>query len=92
MIPPGLRRAYQEFLEWARVHARVRAPHQTPTMYAQKIGELPEALGPVDQLTALYLRARYANDRLTSEEAQIAQSALVRLQELPVIQSPLTEE
>ncbi len=89
----AVRRAYQEFLEWARVHARVRAPHQTPTMYAQKIGELSEARQePVDQLTALYLRARYADDHLTSEEAQTAQSALVRLQELPVIQSPLTEE
>lgn len=89
----AVRRAYQGFLEWARVRTPGRAPHQTPTMYAQKVGELSEVpQESVDQLTALYLRARYANDRLTSEEAQIAQSALVRLQELPVIQSQLTKE
>lgn len=89
----AVRQAYQEFLEWARVRIRPRAPYQTPTMYAQKIGSLSEAQQePVGRLTALYLRARYAADPLTSDEAQAAQSALVRLQELPVIQSPLSEE
>ncbi len=89
----AVRRSYQGFLEWARVRTHVRAPHQTPTLYAQKISELSQVpQAPVDQLTALYLRARYADDSLTPEEAQIAQAALVRLQELPVIQSPLTEE
>jgi Domain of unknown function (DUF4129) len=46
----------------------------------------------VGRLTALYLRARYGRDEITPDDAQSAQSALVRLQELPVIQSPLTEE
>jgi len=88
-----VRQTYQEFLEWARVRIRARAPYQTPSMYAQRIGSLSEAQQePVGRLTALYLRARYAADQLTPAEAQSAQSALVRLQETPVIQSPLTEE
>jgi Domain of unknown function (DUF4129) len=89
----AVRQAYQEFLEWARVRIRARAPYQTPTMYAQRIGSLSEAQQePVGRLTALYLRARYAADDLTPDEAQTARAALVRLQETPVIQSPLTEK
>jgi hypothetical protein len=89
----AVRRTYQEFLEWARTYLVARAPHQTPSMYAQRLGGLSEAQQePVGRLTALYLRARYAADDLTPDEAQAAQSALVRLQETPVIQSPLTEE
>ena len=89
----AVRKVYQAFLEWARVRSRARAPYQTPSTYAQRISGLSEAQRqPVSELTALYLRARYADDRMTPEEAQAAQSALVRLQETPVIQSPLTEE
>ena len=88
-----VRQAYQEFLEWARSHNLAREPHQTPDQYAQRLDKWSDALGqPVSELTALYLRARYANDDLTSEEAQTAQSALIRLQQTPVIQSPLSEE
>ena len=88
-----MRRTYQEFLEWARVRIRARAPYQTPTLYAQRIGDLSEAQQePVGQLTALYLRARYADDQMTPDDVQAAQSALIRLQETPVIQSPLTAE
>jgi hypothetical protein len=89
----AVRQAYQEFLEWARVHMTARAPHQTPSVYARQLGGLTEAaLEPAEALTALYLRARYAADEMTFDEAQAAQSALVRLQELPVIQSPLAQE
>ena len=89
----AVRRTYQEFLEWARVRIRARAPYQTPTLYAQRIGDLSEAQQePVGQLTALYLRARYADDQMTPDDVQAAQSALIRLQETPVIQSPLTAE
>lgn len=89
----AVRQAYQEFLEWARVRIRARAPHQTPSRYAQILGTLSEAQQePVVRLTTLYLRARYADDDLTPADAQAARSALVRLQESPVIQSPLTEE
>jgi hypothetical protein len=88
-----VRRAYQGFLDWARVRIPERAPSQTPAQYAQQIGRLPETRqAALDGLTALYLRARYADDDLTPDEAQAAQSALIRLQETPVIQSPLTEE
>jgi hypothetical protein len=88
-----VRRAYQEFLEWARVHLQPRAPHQTPLQYAQHIGEQSEARQePVSALTDLYLRARYDTAPLTSDEAQAAHAALIRLQETPVIQSPLSEE
>jgi hypothetical protein len=89
----AVRQAYQEFLEWARVHMTARAPHQTPSVYARQLGGLTEAARePAEALTALYLRARYAADEMTFDEAQAAQSALVRLQELPVIQSPLAQE
>jgi hypothetical protein len=89
----AVRQAYQDFLEWARVRVAARAPHQTPAMYARHIGSLPGVPSePVDTLTTLYLRARYAADEMTSDEAQAAHSALVRLQATPVIQSPLTEE
>jgi hypothetical protein len=88
-----VRRAYQEFLEWARVGMRARAPHQTPLQYAQRIGELSEARQePVGTLTALYLRARYDTAPLTPDEAEAAHAALVRLQATPVIQSPLSED
>jgi hypothetical protein len=88
-----VRRAYQEFLEWARARVPARAPYQTPTMYAQQIGGLSEAQqDSMRGLTALYLRARYANDDLTPDDVLAAQSALARLQETPVIQSPLSEE
>jgi len=89
----AIRRVYQEFLEWTRVRVRPRAPHQTPLAYAEKLGSLsPAQQEPVSALTALYLRARYANDELTPAEAQAAHDALVRLQALPVIQSPLSED
>jgi hypothetical protein len=89
----AVRQAYQEFLEWARVRLQPRLPAQTPTCYAERLGNLSAAhQEPASQLTALYLRARYAADDLTPDEARAAQSALVRLQETPVIQSPLTEE
>ncbi|HSD84996.1 MAG TPA: DUF4129 domain-containing protein [Anaerolineae bacterium] len=88
-----VRRAYQEFLEWARLRLHTRSPSQTPNRYAQYIDGLYEAQHEaVDHLTALYLRARYADEELTPEDAQTAHAALVRLQEAPVIQSPLTEE
>ena len=77
-----VRKVYQAFLEWARVRIRARAPYQTPSTYAQRISGPSEAQQqPVSELTTLYLRARYADDRMTPEEAQAAQSALVRLQE-----------
>lgn len=89
----AVRRAYQEFLEWARVRILPRLPAQTPTCYAERLGNLSAAQQePVHQLTALYLRARYANEPLTSDDVQAARSALARLQETPVIQSPPTEE
>ena len=52
----SVRRAYQEFLEWARVRMRARAPYQTPTLYAQRFGGLSEAQQePVSQLDGLVL-------------------------------------
>jgi len=88
-----VRQAYQEFLEWARLRNHARVPYQTPDRYAQRLSSWSEELRePVGDLTALYLRARYASDVLTSDEAHRAQAALVRLQETPVIHSPLTEE
>jgi hypothetical protein len=89
----AIRRVYQEFLEWTRVRVRPRAPHQTPLAYAEKLRNLsPAQQEPVGALTALYLRARYANDNLTPNEAQAAREALVRMQAAPVIQSPLSED
>jgi hypothetical protein len=89
----AVRRAYQGFLEWARARVPERAPSQTPTRYARQFGGLPDAeQSAVNGLTTLYLRARYADDDMTSEDMLAAQSALARLQETPVIQSSLSEE
>jgi Domain of unknown function (DUF4129) len=89
----SVRQAYQEFLEWARIRNHAREPYQTPDLYTQRLSSWSAELRqPVSDLTALYLRARYAADELTPDEAQSAQAALVRLQETPVIQSPLNEE
>jgi len=89
----AVRQVYQAFLEWARLKVGTRAPHQTPLAYAEKLGDLsPAQQEPVGALTALYLRARYADDTLTPDEARIAHEALVRLQATLVIQSPLSEE
>ena len=66
---------------------------QTPARYADRLIEAaPAQRQSIETLTSLYLRARYAEDRLTADDAQAAQSALARLREIPVIQSPLTEE
>ena len=88
-----IRRAYQALLMWAVDWAGKRAPSQTPTRYAEWLDhQSPAHQEPIDTLTALYLRARYADGALTSDEAQAAQEALVRLQATPVIQSPLSED
>jgi len=89
----AIRRVYQEFLEWNRIRVRARAPHQTPLAYAEKLRSLSLAQQElVGTLTALYMRARYAADPLTPDDAQAAHEALVRLQALAVIQSPLSED
>jgi hypothetical protein len=87
-----IRRAYQDFLEWARLRVRPRALHQTPNQYAERLIHLsPAQQEPLETLTALYLRARYADDELTPADTQTALAALDRLQQTPVIQSPLSE-
>lgn len=89
----AVRRAYQALLIWAANWAGERAPSQTPTRYAEWLGhQSPTHQEPINALTALYLRARYADGALTPDEAQAAHEALVRLQAIPVIQSPLSEE
>lgn len=87
-----IRQAYQDFLEWGRVRVQPRAPHQTPQQYAKRLNDFsPAQQEPLDALTALYVRARYADDELTVEEAQAALAALDRLHQAPVIQSSLSE-
>ncbi len=88
-----VRRAYQGMLQWAAIRVGERAPHQTPSIYADQIARVvPTRHDELLRLTALYQRARYASEDMTAADAQSAQSALVRLQELPVIQSPVADE
>ncbi len=88
-----VRRTYQAMLRWAADRVGARAPSQSPSAYADRIAQVvPGQRDNLHTLTDLYLRARYAIDPIAPDEAQTAQSALVRLQETPVIQSPLTEE
>ena len=87
-----VRQAYQDFLEWARVRVRPRVPHQTPDQYAARLIKLsPAQQEPLETLTALYLRARYADAEMTPAEAQAALAVLDHLQQTPVIQSPVSE-
>jgi hypothetical protein len=89
----AIRRAYQAMLRWAADRVGARAPHQTPLAYADRIARaVPYQRDDIHTLTTLYLRARYALDPINPDEARTAQSALARLQETPVIQSPLTED
>jgi hypothetical protein len=89
----AVRRAYQAMLQWAIPLVGARAPYQTPSAYADRIAQaVPGQQDNLHTLTALYLRARYALDPIGLDEARTAQSALGRLQETPVIQSPIAEE
>jgi hypothetical protein len=86
----AVRRAYQTMLQWAIPLVGARAPYQTPSAYADRIAQaVPGQQDNLHTLTALYLRARYALDPIGLDEARTAQSALGRLQETPVIQSPI---
>ncbi len=83
-----VRRAYQQFLEWAKVRVSERAPHQTPLAYADFLANrLPEQREAIIMLTNLYIQARYAVEALSPAEAHTARESLANLQSTPVIQS-----
>ncbi len=84
----AVRRAYQEFLEWSRVKVGERAPHQTPAKYGDHLAALlPSHHKAIETLTETYVRARYAADDLSPDDARIAQESLASLQSSSVIQS-----
>jgi hypothetical protein len=79
-----VRQAYQRMLNWARSLGWPRLPYQTPAMYAKTLGTaLPQADQAIDTLTQSYIRARYATDPLSLEEARRAQAVVAQLQVTP---------
>jgi hypothetical protein len=87
-----IRRAYQRFLDWANSIDRARAPHQTPAMFSAALSaDQPDRREAIAALTAVYERARYSIEPLTSAETQIAHDSLVTLQAASVIKSSTTD-
>jgi hypothetical protein len=79
-----VRLAYRDLLRWALAQGQPRPPGRTPSRYGEFLAQTQSARGPlVRQLTALYLRARYAiahdPQPLTVADAQSAQSAAEQL-------------
>jgi hypothetical protein len=78
-----VRRAYQAMLDWAQTATLPRTPSQTPAQYAAKLARAaPEGAEAVATLTRAYLRARYAAEAPSLEEARSAESAAARLKAL----------
>src|SRR5574341_1535610 len=71
-----IRRAYQAMLAWAQTIILPRAPSQTPIQFAERLARaVPEGEDAIKSLTAAYLRARYAAEAPSLEEARSAESA-----------------
>lgn len=88
-----VRRAYQQWLEWARINDRARQPRQTPTQYAGVIErDVPEVGAAFRPLTESYERARYGAEPLTPDDVRAAQDSLVTLQTVSVIKSSSSEQ
>ena len=76
-----IRRAYRAMLEWAKVNAQPRRPHQTPSAYADALSQaMPDHASAVAALTTAYVAARYAAEPPSIETARRAEAALVELQ------------
>ncbi|MGH2523018.1 MAG: DUF4129 domain-containing protein [Anaerolineales bacterium] len=79
-----VRRAYQGMLEWARQHGLPRPAGQTPGAYAEALVQLsPQLEEAITVLTRAYVRARYAAEAPSLEEAQRAEAAAAQLPTAP---------
>jgi hypothetical protein len=86
-----VRRLYQALLAWAAARGQAREPHQTPAMYADVLTTLsPQSPAAIETLTEVYVRARYANEPLSPDDARRAAASLDTLQAADVIQSTST--
>jgi len=86
-----VRRLYQTLLAWAAAQGQSREPRQTPAMYADVLTTLsPQSPAAIGTLTEVYVRARYANEPLTPDDARLAAASLDTLQAADVIQSSST--
>ena len=78
-----VRRAYQAMLEWAQTIILPRAPSQTPIQFAERLTRaVPEGAEAVAMLTRAYLRARYAAEAPSLDEARSAENAAAQLKAL----------
>jgi hypothetical protein len=88
-----VRRAYQAFLEWAISIGRARSPEQTPATYAAALAKArPEGRDSIVTLTDVYVRARYAVDPITPDDARAATDSLVSLQTANMLQSSSSDQ
>lgn len=63
--------AYVNWIQWNQVHGFARSISQTPFEYANEITNfLPEAAVKIDQLTYIFILARYSKHAITKAEVQ----------------------
>jgi hypothetical protein len=75
-----VRRIYQALLAWAVIQGLPRPRGATPTEYAELVRKtLPAAGDEIDELTAVYLVARYDTAPLSTEAVEAARAAWGRI-------------
>jgi hypothetical protein len=75
----AVRRVYQQLLEWAASGGLARRPRQTPYSFANTLGiDIPEAQAAIEQLTEIYVRARYGGP-ITAADVGQAEAAARRV-------------
>lgn len=74
-----IRRAYQRALQWAFERGRVRAPSETPRVFAGALDRLAPDTPAGRELTEAYLPARYGEVEPEGRLADAAEDALSRL-------------
>lgn len=86
-----IRELYRVFLRLGEELGHARHSCETPSEYAGQLGASePKILRPAWQVTTLYERARYGEERLPAEDLRQAQQAVDELREFVAEQGRLT--
>ena len=79
-VPAGPKRAFQRLASLARLASLGPSEHQTPYQFGAALGQsVPAADGPVSVVVESYVRHRYGNKKLSSEEQRRLSSAWLQL-------------
>ena len=75
----SVRELYRDFLRSAVRLGLPRASHQTPHEFASSLAARhPAARSPVTELTRVYVRARYAEERIEADQVALMRAAVER--------------